>query len=46
MYRLGSLMYLTLKLRHAPDADTEIPTPKYETEGLTAWPLCLNKNKD
>ena len=42
MYRLGSLMYLTVKLRHAPDADTEIPTPKYETEGSSGADLRAN----
>ena len=35
-------MYLTLKLRHAPDADTEIPTPKYETEGSSGADLRAN----
>ena len=46
MYRFGSLMYLTLKLRHAPDADTEIPTPKYETEGSSGMDIAAHIEKE
>jgi len=35
-------MLLTLKLRHAPGSDTEIPTPKYETDGSSGADLRAN----
>ena len=35
-------MYLTLKLRHALDADTKIPLPKYETDGSSGADLRAN----